>query len=298
MYAWRRRNDLPRVPWKKFTVNPDTEVQRLLCESGAVLKRTSKHEVWELPNGQNFVQAHTPSDVRAGYNNLAVLQKLLDCKPIKGTGERREPRNKPGNQSPPVVHVADMGNLGEKLLAAGAVELALRAELRRKNAELEALQKESEVNIERAVRAGVVDGVNVWTGPVKGLSEKGGILRKTCSQCAESRPVTDFQKVGQRGAQLRRMGMCQSCFSERRDARRAKKREEKAAAELAAQMFTCARCESLRPPELRSGWKKSWCKPCVSEWRKQLPSRKPKVAEPITVEPVAPLAKPVVSVPL
>ena len=259
-------------------MNPETEVQNLLRESGAILKRDTKHHVYELPNGQNFVSAKTPSDSRAGLNDLAVLRKLLACRPVKGApGERREPRNKPGNQSPPVVHIANIGNLGEKLLAAGAVELTLRAELKRKEAEIDKLRKEeSKVNAERAVNAGVVVGVNTWAGVPKDVSEGDSVLKRSCTDCGEQKPVTAFQKVGHRNkpGEFTRMRICAECFQAKRLAGFAKRKAERDAIEAASRRFTCTRCETVKEPELRSKWKPSWCKPCVSDWRKALPPRR------------------------
>ena len=37
------------------------EVEKILKQDGAVLKRSKKHEVWELSTGHNFIRAHTPS---------------------------------------------------------------------------------------------------------------------------------------------------------------------------------------------------------------------------------------------
>jgi hypothetical protein len=59
-------------------MNAEIEVSRLLNESGAVLVRQSKHLVYRLPNGQNFVAAKTSSDPgRAAKNNLSQLRRAL-----------------------------------------------------------------------------------------------------------------------------------------------------------------------------------------------------------------------------
>jgi hypothetical protein len=55
-----------------------THTDRLLKTCGATLARRTKHEVWRLPNGRTFVRAATPSDRRAGRNQLAMLRKLLE----------------------------------------------------------------------------------------------------------------------------------------------------------------------------------------------------------------------------
>ena len=51
-----------------------------LKRAGAVLVRTKNHQIWRLPNGRNYVIAHTPSDGRAGRNQAAVLRRLLKAK--------------------------------------------------------------------------------------------------------------------------------------------------------------------------------------------------------------------------
>ena len=48
-----------------------------LKRAGAVLVRQKNHQIWRLPNGRNYVMAHTPSDGRAGRNQAAVLRRLL-----------------------------------------------------------------------------------------------------------------------------------------------------------------------------------------------------------------------------
>lgn len=48
-----------------------------LKRAGAVLVRTKNHQIWRLPNGRNYVMAHTPSDGRAVKNQLSALRKML-----------------------------------------------------------------------------------------------------------------------------------------------------------------------------------------------------------------------------
>ncbi len=83
-------------------MNARDQVNEYLREYGAVLQRKRKHEVWKFPDGKVFVRAATPSDSRADDNNLSDLKKLLGLtKTVRTEGERREPRNKPGNLSAP-----------------------------------------------------------------------------------------------------------------------------------------------------------------------------------------------------
>lgn len=58
-------------------MNPKERVYSLLSSVGAVLKRRKNHEVWQLPNGKNFVRSCTPSDVRGDLNNLSDLKHAL-----------------------------------------------------------------------------------------------------------------------------------------------------------------------------------------------------------------------------
>lgn len=54
-----------------------SEATRILEQNGAILKRDKKHEVWQLPNGKQFVRASTPSDIRSDQNSLADLKRML-----------------------------------------------------------------------------------------------------------------------------------------------------------------------------------------------------------------------------
>lgn len=123
-------------------MNPRDKVDGLLKSLGAVLKRRKKHEVWELPGGQNFTRACTPSDIRADSNNISDLKHAAGIiEPERGQpGERRVLRNKPGRHesgmkitpAPPrsefglrVAYAEAMKEIGElKKALAHAEELA------------------------------------------------------------------------------------------------------------------------------------------------------------------------------
>lgn len=114
-------------------------VEEKLKAIGAVLKRNRKHEVWELPNGQNFVRSSTPSDVRSEQNDMSELRRLAgEADPHKGaTGMRRERRNKPGRMdTSSTVHAAPVSDFAAKLSMSGAVEAALRGEVEALKAKL------------------------------------------------------------------------------------------------------------------------------------------------------------------
>lgn len=107
-------------------------VTQLLRECGAVLKRRRKHEVYELPNGKNFVRASTPSDRRADLNSLSDLKRQLGVETVK---EQASPsRNKLSRKRAPKGHgkaerirgkVASL-SLAESLRLAGLTDDALR----------------------------------------------------------------------------------------------------------------------------------------------------------------------------
>lgn len=113
-------------------MNAGAEVSKLLKESGAILKRDKKHEVWQLPNGNNFIRAKTPSDSNEALNNLTDLKRALGISaPDRGQpGERRAHKHKPGRMG--ISHAAKIeapiiASLQDKLRGSGAVELGLRS---------------------------------------------------------------------------------------------------------------------------------------------------------------------------
>jgi hypothetical protein len=71
------------------------ELDKLLKDSGAQLKRSRKHLIWELPDGRKFTHSATPGDMRAYDNALSDLRKLL--------GIRREVRKNPERRKKPGV---------------------------------------------------------------------------------------------------------------------------------------------------------------------------------------------------
>jgi hypothetical protein len=117
--------------------NPEVEVDRLLRESGAVLARNKKHEVWKIPGGKTFVKASTPSDRRATANQLSDLRKVLEVEdPERGKpGERRQHKLK--TESRPDVAILNGGrggsSLQEQLSVSGMVEEKLGATIARLN---------------------------------------------------------------------------------------------------------------------------------------------------------------------
>ncbi len=89
-----------------------TQIENVLKQIGARLKRQNKHKVYELPSGQNFVIASTPSDSHAEANALRQLGRLgyvvpgrpraeKNQTPFPQPAERRKVIRKPGAPRPP-----------------------------------------------------------------------------------------------------------------------------------------------------------------------------------------------------
>jgi hypothetical protein len=71
-------------------------IDQMLQQSGAVLVRANKHEVYRLPNGKKFTKSSTPSDHRAALNQAADLRRLI--------GDRQQPVRPPVDATPtPIV---------------------------------------------------------------------------------------------------------------------------------------------------------------------------------------------------
>ena len=107
------------------------KVTQLLNDVGAVLKRQRKHEVWELPNGKNFVRAKTSSDCRSEHNNLSDLKRELgvvtppkSAAPSRTQMRRRKPTATVSHERLK-SNVASL-NLAESLRMAGLSDDALR----------------------------------------------------------------------------------------------------------------------------------------------------------------------------
>lgn len=126
-------------------MNAEQEIERLLRENRAVLKRDTPHLVYEFPNGRKFTMSKTPSDWRAAHKALAVLRGVLGFTGNDGRGtpgERRAKKVKNG-AAPSNGHTRTPdagGGLAAQLRTVGVVEDALRAELNEANLEIVALR--------------------------------------------------------------------------------------------------------------------------------------------------------------
>lgn len=113
-------------------MNARTRVSELLESCGAVLKRRRKHEVYELPNGQNFVRASTPSDRRSDLNNLTdlkhqlkvVVPKKIGAAPSRAKLSKAKPRKTVSTERMK-SRVASL-SLAESLRMAGLTDDVLR----------------------------------------------------------------------------------------------------------------------------------------------------------------------------
>lgn len=58
-------------------MNAQRKLSQLLQTSGAVLKRSHKHHIYQLPNGRILVLSKTGSDHRHIKNALSDLRKVM-----------------------------------------------------------------------------------------------------------------------------------------------------------------------------------------------------------------------------
>lgn len=58
-------------------MNPQTRLDQLLEDSGAVAVRNNKHTVYRLPGGKMHTSSKTPSDWRSVLNNLSQLKRTI-----------------------------------------------------------------------------------------------------------------------------------------------------------------------------------------------------------------------------
>lgn len=123
------------------------KVTKLLNDVGAVLKRQRNHEVWQLPNGKNFVRAKTPSDSHGDDNNLSDLKRELGIVTVKepaapsATKMRRRKLGKTVQHERLKSNVASL-NLAESLRMAGLTDDALRERLTQAETRMEEIQQQ------------------------------------------------------------------------------------------------------------------------------------------------------------
>jgi hypothetical protein len=124
--------------------NVSGRLKQALDDAGAVLKRSKKHLVYELPNGKSFTIPSTPSDSRADLNAISDLRKVAGIEKA-AKPPRKERREKQGRReadwSLPVNRVSDA--MPTNLLA---------AQLREAKLQLQAVEEAYELEAKRAQR--------------------------------------------------------------------------------------------------------------------------------------------------
>jgi chromosome segregation ATPase len=118
------------------------QVEQLLKESGAQLKRDRKHEIWMLPNGKTFVRSKTPSDRRAGHEDLQELRHALGIEREKGAGVRREKKLTAGKAQQKETYNRSVNSLGVYLRMSDVLESHLREQLAESESERSKLQRQ------------------------------------------------------------------------------------------------------------------------------------------------------------
>ena len=112
-------------------MNPTTEINRLLEDSGAVLIRRKKHLVYRLPNGTIYTRAKTASDHRAERNNVSILRHMLGANlPTQSPKERRAMQ--PERTPTPAVAApapAQPETIKQRIEAAIAIEESMQEKL-------------------------------------------------------------------------------------------------------------------------------------------------------------------------
>ncbi len=141
-------------------MDPQRELERMLKEHNAVLVRSSKHLVYRLPNGQNFVMPNTPGDHYRGANNqLKDLRRALGIVRVapeeKGSTMQVTPTQSPVPApaiSAPAVEEPQPPSFKDRLDAAIATEEAHQEKLM-----AEAQQVERRVQMLKALQPFVDD---------------------------------------------------------------------------------------------------------------------------------------------
>lgn len=104
------------------------QVNSLLKEIGAKLKRRKKHEVWELPNGKTLVRSQTPSDRRSDMQDMKELRHALGDVPEHKEGERREKKRK-AKRTETVKYDRSVNSLADQLRSSGVIEDVLKEQV-------------------------------------------------------------------------------------------------------------------------------------------------------------------------
>lgn len=108
------------------------KIEQLLKESGAVLVRRKKHEVWRLPNGKIFVRSKTPSSRNTDKKSYSDLRNLLGIvDENRGKEGERRPKKTGGGRAENFNYRKSINTaLADKLSSNGVLEEVLKREIR------------------------------------------------------------------------------------------------------------------------------------------------------------------------
>lgn len=106
------------------------KVDELLKESGAVLIRRKKHEIWRLPNGKNFVRSKTPSSRNTDKNSFSDLRNLLGVDEERGKEGERRSKKTGGGRAETFNYTRNINTaLADKLSSNGILEEVLKKKI-------------------------------------------------------------------------------------------------------------------------------------------------------------------------
>ena len=133
------------------------KVEELLKESGAILVRSKKHQIWKLPNGKTFVRAKTSSckfEEKKSYNELRNLLGLVDENRGQA-GERRAKKNGNGRTESFQYNRNINTSLADKLSLNGVLEETLRKQI-------EVLENQNKLLIEETEKVCLFCQIKLW----------------------------------------------------------------------------------------------------------------------------------------
>lgn len=107
------------------------KVEDLLKQSGAVLIRSKRHQVWRLSNGKTFVRSKTPSSRNTDKKIYADLRNLLGIRDeTRGQAGQRRPKKTGGKRSEVFDYNRNVNTaLADQLSLNGILEEALKQKI-------------------------------------------------------------------------------------------------------------------------------------------------------------------------
>lgn len=147
------------------------KVEELLKQSGAVLIRSKRHQIWRLPNGKTFVRSKTPSSRNTDKKSYADLRNLLGIHDeTRGQKGERRPKKTSGKRLETFVYNRSVNTtLADQLSINKILEESLREKV-------QVLENQNKLLIEEAENLCVFCRCEKWLSvKLKALSTK---LRK------------------------------------------------------------------------------------------------------------------------